>query len=569
MTQLSDTASLEELGRRPGRWQELLRAASWDVEDLAAILRWGAVVMAVIGASARAGGLASRHEAEAAVVVVVTSLLRSFGPVRSAQRSAPAGAVSAAEVGLLALAASLSGGWGSPYMLCIGCSLVATGLVHGLWPMLSGMAGFALFVCLRTLPGQGSLGATEVAYRALELAATGLVGVTAGHVFRAQKARAGGLASLRSAREVNSLLLGLHARTADEPWSLSLSGVVGNLAATLRAELPGDVTALLLRDQTTERGDEQWQVAYAEGAHLCPVMADSRLPGALRRARRGRETLRVALLDGGEGLDGRSGSGIYAAVWAGSALIGLVAVERRERHGFSEGDLVLLEQIACHAGLAIDNTRWFARLRRMGAEIERDRIARELHDRVGQSLAGVGLTVDRLALTLPGGADEVRVELEELAEEVRAVTRHIREKLTDLRTGPSPRLDLSEVLSDFLARVKARSGIAVELHAEPGPRLAEAEEHEIWRIAQEAVLNAERHAGAGRIEVQWRYESGAPTLVVRDDGKGIAMAAPIRRDAYGLLGMRERAEAIGATLAIESAPGAGTTVRLRLGAVRR
>lgn len=85
----------------------------------------------------------------------------------------------------------------------------------------------------------------------------------------------------------------------------------------------------------------------------------------------------------------------------------------------------------------------------------------------------------------------------------------------------------------------------------------------MWRIAQEAIVNVERHAGASRLDVVFRSDGTRAVLEVRDDGRGFALGAG-RSDSYGMLGLRERASAIGARLDIDSAVGRGTVVRCRL-----
>ena len=228
-----------------------------------------------------------------------------------------------------------------------------------------------------------------------------------------------------------------------------------------------------------------------------------------------------------------------------------------------------MADVARHAGLAIDNARWFRRLRTLGAEEERGRIARELHDRVGQSLAYVAISLDRLVSESksrvgPGEEGEA-AELEDLASEVRRAAREIRTKLSDLRVEVGEEGDLAEAFAGLLSRVEQRSGIATSLSAQGDGSLSPVVEREVARIAQEAINNAERHAGAQHIDVRWRCEKLGAELEVVDDGRGMAATAPLRRDAFGILGMRERADAIGASLAIVSPAGQGTTVRLRLG----
>jgi len=89
-------------------------------------------------------------------------------------------------------------------------------------------------------------------------------------------------------------------------------------------------------------------------------------------------------------------------------------------------------------------------------------------------------------------------------------------------------------------------------------------ERELWRIGQEAVTNVERHARAQNVTVTWRVSGTTATLEVVDDGRGFPLGTAGRMDSYGLLGMRERAGAIGATLEVDTAPGRGTAIRCRL-----
>jgi signal transduction histidine kinase len=95
-------------------------------------------------------------------------------------------------------------------------------------------------------------------------------------------------------------------------------------------------------------------------------------------------------------------------------------------------------------------------------------------------------------------------------------------------------------------------------------RLPLPQERELWRIAQEAVTNAERHSGGRTVWVRWRCDGSHARLEVADDGVGFETRKAGRMDSYGILGMRERAAGIGATLSVDSTPGRGTTVRCAL-----
>lgn len=206
----------------------------------------------------------------------------------------------------------------------------------------------------------------------------------------------------------------------------------------------------------------------------------------------------------------------------------------------------LVAEAERQARLAVDNARRLAALRTLAVHAERVRIARDLHDQLGQDLAGLGFLID-------SGADEA-----ELRAAVASVVRRLRDTLADLRSEREEDHDLRLSLSSFLARVADRSGLDTRLDAARAPDLPAVVERELLDIAREAVVNAERHAHARHVEV--RLDGGV--LEVVDDG--IGLPAPRRDGHFGIVGMRERAEAIGAELEIESAPGQGTTVRCRV-----
>jgi signal transduction histidine kinase len=219
-----------------------------------------------------------------------------------------------------------------------------------------------------------------------------------------------------------------------------------------------------------------------------------------------------------------------------------------------------MDGVAEQAALAIDNARWFGSLRRVGADEERSRIARELHDRVGQSLAYLAFELDRIGTRARDG--DVSGDLAVLQGEVREVIGEVRETLYDLRTDVSEGQDLVSTLTLFCQRVRQRRGLKVVFVHEAGPgRLPLHVERELWRIAQEAITNVERHARAASVTVRWETDGHRGLLEIADDGQGLAATSAGRPDSYGILGMRERADIIGATLEFDSAPGAGTTVR--------
>ena len=169
-----------------------------------------------------------------------------------------------------------------------------------------------------------------------------------------------------------------------------------------------------------------------------------------------------------------------------------------------------------------------------------------------------GLTTERL---FPG--QPIRDELHQLRKSVRSVVSEVREALYDLRTDVSESRGLTGTLEEFLRRVHERSGIDVVFEHEAVERPPIPVERELFRIAQEAVANVERHSHAKTLTVTWTCDDKVAVLELRDDGVGIEPRTAARLDAYGIVGMRERADAIGAELVIESDPGGGTLVRCR------
>ncbi len=573
---LPSTSHPPRAGQHPRR---LVARPGWGLAELVIGLRWVALGLGVVRMLL---GTRTKAEVAGACTLAAYALARTIWPIRLDARapserrshwpvSRPVLEV-LGELALCAVVVALTGASGSPFDVSLAAATFVAGLRVA--PLVLGAGAVAGVVAVVAEGVTGVLShsaASRDVERLVVLAAVALLGSYGDWLLRTGREERGSeLQRLRSLGEVNSLLLELHTKAASLPASLNLKGAVTNTVSRLRELLRPDVVVLLLSDLATEDERGRWQVMVAEGAYMPTGLGDDDLPQALRETMQSLGPLRRSRLDG-EGVSAESRSGLYVPLWARGTLIGLMAVERYGGSGqFADGDLDIVESVARHAGLAIDNARWFRRLRILGAEEERGRIARELHDRLGQALAYVALSLDRLALESARrtGTDAERAafaaELDRLAADVRRTAGEVRMKLSDLRFDVGDQ-DLEVALSGLLSRVQSRSGIQTSFRAEGPHHLPPLTEREVARIAQEAINNAERHSGATRIDVRLRSDGGDAVLEVVDDGKGIAATAPLRRDAYGILGMRERADAIGASLGIVSPPGKGTTVRLRVG----
>jgi two-component system sensor histidine kinase UhpB len=195
----------------------------------------------------------------------------------------------------------------------------------------------------------------------------------------------------------------------------------------------------------------------------------------------------------------------------------------------------------------------------MVQEAERARIARELHDEVGQTLTGVMLQVEGLAAVIP---DELGEQLDELRETARDGTEEVRSIARRLRPEALEDLGLQSALSALAARVADQAHLDISKHFDPRLSLTQQQELVVYRVAQEALTNVARHAGAEHVELRLDRDDGSAVLCVRDDGRGVESAD--LTSSNGIRGMRERAMLIGARLAIAPRPEQGTEVRLTI-----
>ena len=192
-------------------------------------------------------------------------------------------------------------------------------------------------------------------------------------------------------------------------------------------------------------------------------------------------------------------------------------------------------------------------------EGERRRVARELHDEVGQTLTGVMLQVEGLAGTIP---DEFREQLDELRETARQGTEEVRRIARQLRPEALEDLGLQSALAALATAFGEQAKVPIERKLDHGPPLSEEQELVVYRVAQEALTNVARHAGASKVELRLRRTDEQVVLAVRDDGRGLPSAA--LPSSHGIRGMRERAMLIGAQLTISGPPDGGTEVKLTI-----
>lgn len=232
---------------------------------------------------------------------------------------------------------------------------------------------------------------------------------------------------------------------------------------------------------------------------------------------------------------------------------------------FSEADEADIALLASHAAIVIDHARLFEDSRELALVAERSRLARELHDAMSQSLFSLQLSAETAGHLLRADPDRAQVELATVRGLARQIVTELRSVVDGLRPADLESDGLVAVLRSQFAVAGRAHGVPVEVDADALPELDPDDEHQVLRVLQEAVTNALRHAKAGRVVVTLADDEGALVARVADDGVGFDPTARVlRARRLGLTSLHDRAEALGGTLTIDSVPGEGTTVTLRV-----
>ena len=245
-------------------------------------------------------------------------------------------------------------------------------------------------------------------------------------------------------------------------------------------------------------------------------------------------------------------------------VVGAISIfNKRGARGFTDRDAELAMLFAQQAAVAIENARLYEEARGKAALEERQRLARELHDSVSQALYGIALNAsaaDELFATAPERARGLLGDVLRLAE---AGLAEMRALIFELRPESLEQEGLVGALEKQAAALQARHGLQVHLAASGEPELPQPAKEALYRVAQEALHNAAKHARARNLQLVLEVCDGEVGLLVADDGRGFNPDGEFPGH-LGLRSMRERAAAVGGTLEIASGPGAGTTLRARI-----
>lgn len=251
----------------------------------------------------------------------------------------------------------------------------------------------------------------------------------------------------------------------------------------------------------------------------------------------------------------------------GPFLGNLYLTEKLGAIEFTPDDEDTLERFALQAALAIDNAHLHQQVADLAIAEERIRIAHEMHDGLAQVLGYVNTKVQAAEMYLKREkTPEAAAQLRELASAARQAYSDVRQSIVGLRTLPDAHKTLSDVLQEFLERWQEMSGIQTSLTIENDVPLKPSVELQLVRIVQEALTNVRKHSRGSTARVEIRRRNGRVVTSIIDNGVGFSAGARTRGEfpQFGLTTMRERAESVGGTLAIESTPGTGTAIRFEV-----
>jgi len=364
---------------------------------------------------------------------------------------------------------------------------------------------------------------------------------------------------LESLNEIGSALIG----------ELELDRLLHLVATSLRELLTARVVAIAL-----PVGDEmRVEAAAGEGAELVGwtfPRARSKAGRVLARARPERvdDVLGDPEVEPASARRLGARAGLYVPLLVRERAMGvLIAHDKETGSGaFGDDDMRLAEQFAARAAIAVELSERVARdaLRRVvaGQELERRRLARELHDETGQALTSILLGLK--GVEEASESEPVAEAARNLRELVVATLQDVRRLAVELRPKALDDFGLVPALERLVQTFSEQTGIDVQLESRLGDeRLAAEIETTLYRLVQESLTNVVKHAHASTVSIVLVRRDGKVTAIVEDDGRGFDQAEA-RRDGLGLVGMRERAALVGGRLTIESSAGAGTTIAVEV-----
>ncbi len=254
---------------------------------------------------------------------------------------------------------------------------------------------------------------------------------------------------------------------------------------------------------------------------------------------------------------------VSAPLLARGKMVGAIDLGSMTMRDIAPQELSLLAAIGHQIGVAVENARLYEKAQQLAVMQERNRLARDLHDSVMQSLYGLTMYAEATARLLEAGRSDLAAEhLGEIRDTAQMSLREMRLLIFELRPPAVQRDGLAAALQLRLEAVERRLGMQVEFWADGEFGLPDEVQEQMYWVAQESLNNVLRHAHSDRVSIRLFHQADDVVLEIADDGLGFDPVSPAAGGGFGLRGMAERVARLGGSLIIDSAPGHGTRVRL-------
>ncbi len=400
-----------------------------------------------------------------------------------------------------------------------------------------------------------------------------LAGVAAGMALALQRAFAERSARPAPYAEATRLLTQLRTVARQLPGAtLDPGGLAEHLLDDVRLVARADRAAVLcasggsrlvvLAQSGLERID--WETSLDSDAVIAEAWASQQPQTSGRSQSRSQSQSQSGAGNG----SGTEVSALVVPLITGVRTVGLLTIEADAAGAYPPALIDRVVALAAPAALRLEAALLFDEVRSLATNEERQRLAREIHDGVAQELVMVGYGIDNALAVMPEGATDAADELRTLRAEVTRVITELRLSLFELRSEVDRHGGLAAAISEYARTVASSAGLRVHMSLdESTARLPAAVEAELLRIAQEAITNARKHAGAENLWVTCVVDPPFAQVEVTDDGQGMGDTRPDGR--YGLAIMAERAERIRGRLEFRPRLPTGTTVAIVIGTSSR
>jgi signal transduction histidine kinase len=254
-------------------------------------------------------------------------------------------------------------------------------------------------------------------------------------------------------------------------------------------------------------------------------------------------------------------------IYSKGELIGaLYLADKKDGSNFTETDQQLIEMLALHAAIALENAHLYEKTQRLAILEERERFARDLHDGIIQSIYAVGLSLDNAKANISSSNEAARSQIDGSLKNLANVINDIRNYIFDLRPHATKSKGLYARLEGLVKELKVNNllPIQAEIDADINLHLNELQASHVFHIAHEALANVARHARARQIQLSLIRKDGKVVLQVEDDGIGFDPPTTVEDGHHGLANIQKRVALLNATLNIDSTPNQGTRLSVMI-----